>query len=167
MKPLQMIFIFLSLFFGSAELFSFSLAKKLPSTSSFGSGIPTSQFVSIDEVLKNPKKYVGKAIAVRGKVTDVCPMKGCWMTLRGTANSSIKIKVEDDKIVIPKSAKGKTASAYGTLEALKLSQKKAIRHFRHLAEEKGENFDPSSIKGPLTIYQIQGRGGEIYENSKL
>jgi hypothetical protein len=42
--------------------------------------------------------------------------------------------------------------------------KKSLEHFEHIAEEKGEEFDPSTITGPMTIYQIKGVGAEIYNS---
>ena len=30
------------------------------------------------------------------------------------------------------------------------------RAMKHLAEEKGEDFDPASVSGPMVMYQIEG-----------
>ena len=32
-----------------------------------------------------------------------------------------------------------------------------------LAEEKGEEFDPSTVTGPMTLYQIDGTGAVVTE----
>jgi hypothetical protein len=42
-----------------------------------------------------------------------------------------------------------------------LTQDEAVDYFEHIAEESGEDFDPSTITGPMTIYQIKGLGATI------
>jgi hypothetical protein len=38
-----------------------------------------------------------------------------------------------------------------------------LAHARHLAEERGEAFDPASVSGPMTLYEIQGAGAVVSE----
>jgi len=73
----------------------------------------------------------------------------------------IKIKVKDGEIVFPMEAKGKTALVEGEVYEIKLTKEQAIEHGEHEAEEKGIKFDPSSIDGPVTLYQIKGIGAVI------
>jgi hypothetical protein len=75
----------------------------------------------------------------------------------------IKIKVKDDEIVFPMEAVGDFAIVQGKVYKIELSQEAAVDYYEHLAAEKGEEFDPSSITGPMTIYQIKGIGAEITE----
>ncbi|MCL4279076.1 MAG: DUF4920 domain-containing protein, partial [Ignavibacteriaceae bacterium] len=97
-----------------------------------------------------------------GEVLDVCPNMGCWMEIKSDVEGEkIKVKVKDGDIVFPVEAKGKTALVEGTIYKIELTQEKAIEHFEHIAEEKGETFDPSTITGPMTIYQIKGLGAVI------
>jgi len=42
-----------------------------------------------------------------------------------------------------------------------LSEEETINYYEHLKEEKCEEFDPSTITGPETIYQIRGLGAVI------
>src|ERR1019366_9845127 len=83
--------------------------------------------VSIAELTAKPDTYLDKIVQVKGKVTEVCQMMGCWMALADPAtNKSIRIKVEDGEIVFPKDAPGKTAIAEGKLVKLSLTKEQAI-----------------------------------------
>ena len=128
----------------------------------YGKGVTLTDTVKISELLETPQKYVGKKVLVTGKIVDVCPKRGCWIELASDKKfQTIRIKVKDGEIVFPLSAKGKTAVAEGTLQAIELTKEQAIRYFKHHAEEKGEEFDPNTITGPVTIYQIRGSGAII------
>jgi 2-keto-4-pentenoate hydratase len=120
--------------------------------------------VPISELTASPDAYLDKTVQVKGKVTEVCQMMGCWMALADPATGkSIRIKVEDGEIVFPKDAPGKTAIAEGKLVKLSLTRDQAIAQARHEAEEQGRKFDPKSVKGPSVTYQIQGRGAVLMD----
>jgi hypothetical protein len=120
--------------------------------------------VSVRDVLAKPESLVGKTVQVKGKVTEVCQMMGCWMALVDPVTQSlIRVKVNDGDIVFPKEAVGKMAVAEGKLAKLTLSREQAIARARHEAEEQGRAFDPKSVTGPVTFYQIQGSGAVIAE----
>ena len=113
--------------------------------------------MSISQVMAKADKLSGKTVQVKGKVTEVCKMMGCWMALvdpKGT--QSLRIKVNDGVIVIPKEAIGKMAVAEGSLTKLQLTKEQAIGRAKHEAEEQGRSFDASKITSGQTIYQIQG-----------
>jgi len=123
----------------------------------------TSQ-TAIAELVAKPARFVGRTVQVKGKVSEVCQMAGCWMMLTDTAtNAAVRIKVEDGEIVFPKDAVRKQAIAEGTFTILKLTHEQVVQQARHEAEEKHRSFDPASVKGPLTIYQIKGSGAVILE----
>ena len=129
---------------------------------SFGDKIVLSDTVAISRILANAEDFVGRKVLVKGEILEVCPKKGCWIDLASDkAGDQIKVKVEDDVIVFPQSAKGKLALVEGKVEKIELTIDQARNWMEHLAEEKGEMFDPSSIKGPMTIYRIRGIGAEI------
>src|SRR5262245_55657032 len=72
----------------------------------------------IKDVLSSPDQYAGKTVQVKGKITEVCEMMGCWTNLADDSGKMIKIKVNDGEIVFPKDAVGKTAIAEGTLKKI-------------------------------------------------
>ncbi len=120
--------------------------------------------VRIGKVLNNPERFVDKPIRIEGLVDDVCPKKGCWVEiLDAQSTETLRFKVQDDVIVFPVEAKGSQIVAEGILRKLELTQEQAVSRMRHLAEEKGESFDPSTVTGPMVVYQVEGIGAEIVE----
>jgi len=143
----------------------FSIGTILAQTdeSNLGAEITLAEKTKISDILTDPEAYLDQKVLVEGEILDVCPMMGCWMEIKSDdGDGMIKVKVKDGEIVFPVEAKGKTALVEGTVYKLELTQEKAIQHYGHVAEEKGEDFDPSTITGPVTLYQIKGLGAEIY-----
>src|ERR1043166_360592 len=65
----------------------------------------------IATILAKPDNYLGKVVQVKGKVTEVCEMMGCWMELVNDSGQRIHIKVNDGEIEFPKDSPGKPAIA--------------------------------------------------------
>ncbi len=127
-----------------------------------GKPLELKQQTPIAELEKKPGDYVGKTVQVRGRVTEVCEKMGCWMNLVDPATSArVRIKVKDGEIVFPKEAVGRIAVAEGKFVKIELTREQAIERAKHEAEENNRPFDPSTITGPVTIYQIQGSGAFI------
>lgn len=127
----------------------------------YGDGVQDAPPTPIADILADPEGFAGKAVVVEGKVTGVCPKKGCWMELTDDAGR-LRVKVEDDVIVFPREAEGKRAVAAGTVQLLAMDRERYVGWMRHLAEELGEPFDESSIgEPPYRIVQIAGTGATI------
>ena len=138
----------------------------LPQTdeANLGAEITLTEKTNISDILADPETYLDKAVLVEGEILDVCPMMGCWMELKSDdGEGKIKVKVKDGEIVFPVEAKGSTALVEGKVYKIELTKEKAIEHFQHIADEQEQEFDPSSITGPMTIYQIKGLGAEIHK----
>jgi hypothetical protein len=59
-------------------------------------------------------------------------------------------------------AQGHTADVEGALAKLTFTGEQATAYRAHLAEERGEKFDPATApKDPLIIWRIEGRGAVI------
>jgi hypothetical protein len=115
-------------------------------------------------LLAKPGDYVGKTVQVKAKITEVCQAMGCWMNLANDQGQTLQIKVNDGEIEFPKDAAGKMAVAEGRFDKIQLSKKEAAARAEEEAKDSGRKFDPSKVKGPVTIYQIQGTGAVILEN---
>ena len=116
----------------------------------------------IDEILASPQKFLGKTVQVKGKVSAVCQHMGCWMNLADPkTGKSVRIKVDDGVIIFPMSARGKIATVEGFVEKLDLTHEEAVAYHKHLAEERGQKFNPASVKGAEASYRIRGTGSEI------
>jgi hypothetical protein len=130
-------------------------------TQVYGTGVGELKPTPIAKILSKPEKFEGREVVVRGAVTGVCPMKGCWMELE-EEGARVRIKVEDDVIVFPGDAEGRTAVARGKVELLEMERDAYVAWRRHLAEELGQRFDEASIgAGPYRIVQIAGLGAAI------
>lgn len=117
---------------------------------------------AIADLAAKPADFVGKTVQVKGAVTEVCEKAGCWMKLVDKkTKASVRIKVKDGEIVFPKEAIGKTAVAEGKFAKIEMTREQAIAQAKHEAEENKKPFDPASITGPVTLYQIQGTGAVI------
>jgi hypothetical protein len=123
-----------------------------------GKPLAVKEPVSIAALLSHAGDYVGSTVQVKGKITEVCQMMGCWMELTNDDGQHVRIKVNDGDIVFPKDAAGREAVAEGKFAKIELTREQAQEE----AGEKGRKFDPASVKGGVTIYQIQGTGAVIH-----
>lgn len=139
-----------------------AMAAGVMAAEKFGKGLTLSQPTPMATILGSPDQYVGKTVQVRGKVSEVCTMMGCWMQLVDNKDG-MRIKVNDGEIMFPKDAVGKTAIAEGQLRKLVLSKEQAIARAKHEAEEQGRKFDPASVKSGGVIYQVQGTGAVLVD----
>jgi len=130
----------------------------------YGAGVKLDETVKISTLLAQPDLYLGKAVRVEGKITEVCAMKGCWMELAEGPEAKIRVKVEDDVIAFPISARGKIGVAEGVLESIPMTRESYLEWQRHLAEERGQAFDPSKLgDGPYRVLQVRGTGAKILD----
>jgi hypothetical protein len=114
--------------------------------------------VSVAKLLESPEDYVGKRVRVKGVVTDVCTHRGCWILIGGEDGKTVRFKVQDGEIVFPVESKGKRAEAEGIFTKIVLSVEDQVKRGKHHAKREGKPFDPATITGPKTIYQIKGEG---------
>lgn len=129
-----------------------------------GQPLTQAQPMTVSALLLDAAALEGKTVQVKGKVTEVCQMMGCWMNLVDTSTQqSVRIKVNDGDIIFPKDAPGRMAVAEGKLKKIVLSREQAVAMARHEAEEQGRKFDPASVKAGKTFYQIQGTGAVLLD----
>lgn len=129
-----------------------------------GQPLTQAQPMTVSALLRDAAALEGKTVQVKGKVTEVCQMMGCWMNLvDALTQQSVRIKVNDGDIIFPKDAPGRMAVAEGKLKKIVLSREQAVAMARHEAEEQGRKFDPASVKAGKTFYQIQGTGAVLLD----
>jgi hypothetical protein len=128
----------------------------------YGKKITLKDKTKISTILQTPEKFVDKKVLVEGTIIAVCDKRGCWMELASDKESQkIKIKVKDGEIVFPMTGIGKKGLVEGVVEKISMSKEDAIKQGKHEADEHKTKFDPNSIKGPVTHYQIKGLGAVI------
>ena len=130
-------------------------------TDVYGNGVTLTEPTPVSAILDNPDNYLGKTVRVEGMIIEVCAKRGCWVYVAGDRQGEkIQVKVTDGEIVFPMSASGRMGVVEGVVEELKLSREDMIRYLQHLAEEKGQPFDPSTVKDERMI-RLRGLGAEI------
>ena len=127
-----------------------------------GKGLTLDKPIPVVTILASPEQYVGKTVQVKGKVTEVCEMMGCWMQVVDD-EKAMRVKVNDGEIVFPKNSVGRTAIAEGVLKKLVLTKEQAVARARHEADEQHRKFNSDSVKTGVTIYQIQGSGAVMVD----
>jgi len=128
----------------------------------YGKPLRLTEQVKISDILDNPDNFIGKRVQVAGMIIEVCAKRGCWVYLSSDRPyEKIQIKVVDGEIVFPMTASGHMGTVEGTVEQLAMSKEKAIEYRRHLAEEKGQPFDPSTVTGDERIIRIHAVGAIV------
>jgi hypothetical protein len=123
----------------------------------YGSGVTLTTPTTIDTLLAQPEKYLGKTVRVDGVITAVCEMAGCWLELGDgkPGARTLRFKVDDGVIVFPVSAKGKKASAEGVFE--RVSGEMAKEYEADRERSKG-----GDTKNAVPAFQVKATGAVIY-----
>lgn len=122
----------------------------------YGNGVTLTTATTVETLLSQPDKYLGKTVRVDGVVTGVCDMAGCWLELADAkpGAKTLRFKVDDGVIVFPVSAKGKRASAEGVFE--KVSAAMATEYEADREKSKG-----GDTKNAVPSYQVKATGAVI------
>jgi hypothetical protein len=139
----------------------FALGLLSAAENKLGKPLSVKEPMPIATLIAHADDYVGKTVQVQGKIVEVCQEMGCWLDLTNDAGQKVRIKVTDGEIVFPKDGAGRAVVAEGKFSKRELTKEQAIDRAREEAQEKGAKFDPATVKGPLTVYQIQGTGAVI------
>ena len=83
----------------------------------------------LEKKLKSSKKL--ENVAVKGKVTDVCDKKGCWLTVETDNNEKFFVKMKDYAFFVPTALKGKNVVLEGSAETKIIS----VDEQKHYAED--------------------------------
>ena len=130
----------------------------------YGSGVALKEATSIEALLAQPDKYLGKTVRVDGIVTGVCDMAGCWMEMRDTkadakTAKTLRFKVDDGVIVFPQEARGKRASAEGVVEAVSAAMaQEYAADAKKMAQKPGAK-EPTAAPPQ---YQVKATGAVIW-----
>ena len=144
-------------------ILALTLTSAVWAESKLGKALTLDHPSTIPQILQNASDHTGKTVQVKGKITEVCQMMGCWMALSDPADSTkmIRVQVKDGDIVFPKDSAGKMAIAEGILTKQELTRDQVIAKAKHEAEEQGRKFDPKKIKQGTVYFEIQGTGAII------
>lgn len=141
---------------------TFAASSFAAEVKTYGKGINLDTTTKVSEILENPDNFIGKSVKIEGMVIEVCSKRGCWINVAGDhPKEQIQIKVTDGEIVFPMSATGKDGVFEGIVDEVKMSKDGLIAYKKHLAEEKGQPFDPSSVTEGTRYIRIIGLGASI------
>jgi hypothetical protein len=107
------------------------LASPLALAAEFGATMPEGEPVGIAAAAADPEVHTGKPALYRGRITEVCQKKGCWIVLEQDGHSA-RVMVRDHAFALPKDAGGE-AIAFGELQLEPIS----AEHARHLVDDDG------------------------------
>ena len=162
----KILIIVISLSSCSEKLSETDLLNKTNPEGIYGKKINLETKSQIATLLETPQTYLGKDVLVTGQITEVCPMRGCWIDVKDlNTSSNIRIKVTDGKIVFPLSSKGKYVDIQGVFTKLEFTEGQAKNWKIHLAEEQGLSLNHEDIEispEDLIEYRINGQGAIIY-----
>ena len=130
-------------------------ALDLPAGEDFGAGITLSEISDLGAVVSDPAKYAGTPVLLRGRISDVCQKKGCWLVL-GNGADQVRIRFADYAFFVPEDCRGKRAYVEGRVETETLSEREA----RHYAAESIDG-DPAAIRGPQEVVSFTATGVRI------
>ncbi|MGI8668572.1 MAG: DUF4920 domain-containing protein [Aridibacter sp.] len=124
-----------------------------------GTEIGDSKLVSLNKIFKNPGKYAGKTVRVKGFVVRSCKMEGCWAELGAEkdAKQTIRVKMKDHAFFIPLQSAGYKVLTEGIFSIKTLSKEEVA----HLMEEDGAKFEKINKNGTVTEISFLASGIEL------
>ena len=130
----------------------------------YGAGVPeniTYNVQSPDQVIKSlKKKNEIERVTIKGKVTAVCPKKGCWVTLENTQNVEVFVKMKDYAFFLPQNIAGKTI----LLDAKVTKQETSVKELRHYAEDAGKSKEEiAKITKPKVEIRVLANGIKVID----
>ncbi|THB78624.1 MAG: DUF4920 domain-containing protein [Desulfobulbaceae bacterium] len=129
----------------------------------FGAGVTINETIAVSTILDKPEQYVGQQVRIEGIILDVCSKRGCWIYVASDRQGEkIQVKVTDGEIVFPMAIAGRLAAVEGIVEILDISKEQMIAYLQHIAEEKGQPFDPSTVKAERMI-RLVGLGAQLLD----
>ena len=97
----------------------------------YGAPMPEGEGTDIAVVADDPAAITGEPALYRGRITEVCRNKGCWVVLESDGRSA-RVMAKDHGFAVPADASGE-AIAYGVLEREPIGDE----HAHHLVEDDG------------------------------
>ena len=128
-----------------------------------GAPIGDSDKVSLNKVLKDPSKYAGRTVRIKGVVVRSCKMEGCWAEIAAKKDGkSVRVKMKDHAFFIPLQSAGAKARAEGVFTVKTLSKAEVD----HMIKDDGAKFTNRNADGSVTEVSFEATGIELKKPSK-
>jgi len=95
-------------------------------------------------VAEEPETYDGTNMLITGTIEEVCPKKGCWMTLTA-GDETMRVTFRDYGFFVPLDAAGQNVVIDGTFQIETVPADEA----RHYLEDAGKLEEAAAITGPV------------------
>lgn len=126
----------------------------------FGEAFSTEGAVTYDEMLTQMGTSDSLAIKVKGKVSEVCQVKGCWMDIVSddASKPAMKVKFKDYAFFMPKDLAGKQVVVNGYA----FTEVTSVEELKHMAEDaKKSKEEIEKITAPAKELKFMASGVEI------
>ena len=120
----------------------------------FGEKISEENTLSPTEFVNTVAQEGTTKAKVAGEVTNVCAMKGCWMTMN-VDGQEMMVRFKDYGFFVPKDAAGKTAVVQGQAKVDTVD----VATLRHYAEDAGKSEEEiNAITEPEVQLSFEAEG---------
>ena len=92
----------------------------------------------LEKDLKTANKI--ESVAVKGEVTDVCPKRGCWLSVKTENGASFFVKMKDYAFFVPTALKCKNVVLEGDVER-KVTSVEDLKHYAKDAKKTKAEID--------------------------
>ncbi|GEO11689.1 DUF4920 domain-containing protein [Segetibacter aerophilus] len=139
---------------------SIAQPPSVPATagSSFGEKVTADKAITIDQLqslLLSKNEGSRKAdVKIKGVVTDVCTMEGCWIKVQ-SPDGKMMVKMKDHQFAVPVALNGKTVVIAGEAEE-KITSVEQLKHFAMDAGKSKEEI--AAIKEAKKEIVIDAKG---------
>lgn len=122
----------------------------------FGAEFEATDVVSVDELVTSLETAeVVSDVVIKGKVVDVCKVKGCWMTLEREAGDAVRVTFKDYGFFVPKDIHDREVIMKGKGEVVITS----VEDLQHFAEDEGQSEEEiAEITEPKQEYVFEAEG---------
>ncbi|WDF64119.1 DUF4920 domain-containing protein [Flavobacterium sp. KACC 22763] len=112
------------------------------------------------EELGQDLKVVNKLenVAVKGEVLDVCPKRGCWVSVKTEDGTSFFVKMKDYAFFVPTALKGKNVILEGSVER-KVTSVEELKHYAKDAKKTKSEIE--AIKAPKEEIRFLASGIKV------
>ena len=126
----------------------------------YGAKVQTDNALDIARIPAQLEANQSIKTKVRAKVLDVCPKKGCWLTLAVNDSTTAMVKMKDYGFFLPVAAKGKTIVLDGEV-ALITTPVDELKHYAKDAKKSQAEID--AITQPKKEIRFTASGITIVE----
>ncbi len=126
----------------------------------FGEKIDDKGITPMEDVISSLVEGKKVHAKIKGQVSGVCKMKGCWMTIQDEKGNEFFVRFKDYGFFVPKDIEGKTA----VIEGDAFIHVTPVEELRHYAEDEGKSKEEiEKITQPKREYRFTASGVIIYD----